>query len=65
MSGAFVDLLRALALMAVVEGVVIALASSRLHDLLEQLSHIDPERVRWGGLALAVVGTVAYLWLNG
>lgn len=65
MTGGLGDLLAALALMAVLEGVVIALMSRRLHDLLEQLSHIDPETVRWGGLALAVVGTVAYLWVRG
>ncbi|MEO0622759.1 MAG: DUF2065 family protein [Pseudomonadota bacterium] len=65
MSGALGDLLAALALVAVVEGLVLALMSRRIHDLLAQMAEIDPERVRWGGLALAGIGTLAYLLLRG
>ncbi len=64
-TGALTDLLAALALVAVIEGMAVALVASRITDLLEQLRLVDPDRVRWGGLALAVLGTLAYIVLRG
>ncbi len=55
------DLGAALALVLVVEGLAVALFSTRVETLLAQLREIDPERLRWGGLAMAVLGVVVYL----
>ncbi len=64
-SGALTDLLAAIALVLVIEGMAVALISHRITSLLDELRLIDPERVRWGGLALAVLGTLAYLAVRG
>ena len=64
-SGALTDLLAALALVAVIEGLAAALVSRRIADLLDALRMMDPERVRWGGLVLAVLGTFTYLAVRG
>jgi uncharacterized protein YjeT (DUF2065 family) len=64
-SEALVDLLAALSLVAVIEGVAIGLVSTRIISLLEQLRSVDPERLRWGGLAMAALGTFGYFLLRG
>ena len=61
MSGsAFGDLAASLALVLVVEGLAFAIFSGRLTDLLEQVREIEPERMRWIGLVMAVIGTGLY-----
>ncbi|MGF1446630.1 MAG: DUF2065 domain-containing protein [Pikeienuella sp.] len=55
------DLVSAGALVLVIEGLAIALMSSRVEGLLEQLRALDPEQLRWGGLGMAVLGCVVYL----
>jgi uncharacterized protein YjeT (DUF2065 family) len=64
-SAALTDLLAALALVLVLEGLAIGLVSTRLVSLLEALREVDPERLRWGGLAMAALGTLGYLLIRG
>lgn len=64
-AGALLDLLAALALVLVVEGIALAFASRRIAELLEALRLVDPDRVRWGGLVMAVAGTLGYVLLRG
>lgn len=62
---ALVDLGAALALVAVIEGLLIGLFSSRLSDMLEQIREVGPERMRWIGLGMAVLGTALYMAIRG
>ncbi|GFE65933.1 DUF2065 domain-containing protein [Litoreibacter roseus] len=52
----------AIGLVLVVEGLVIALAPSRLEDLLRALAQIPPETRRMLGLAAITFGTIL-VWL--
>ena len=56
------DLLTALALVLVIEGLVLAVFADRLNVMLEKLAEIPPEALRVAGLASAVVGLFA-VWL--
>ena len=56
------DLLFGLGFVAIVEGLVLALAPSRLEQVLEILRQIGPERTRTLGL-LVVSGGVMLVWL--
>jgi len=55
------DLFAALALMAVFEGLALALFSNRLAEMLEALRALDADRLRWAGLIVAVGGTGLYV----
>lgn len=55
------DLLFALALVAIIEGLALALAPSRLRDVLELIERLDVDRRRMLGL-LAVTLGVALMW---
>lgn len=57
-----IDLLTALALMLVIEGLVLALLPHRVRQLLALMEQMSPDVLRLGGLAAAVVG-VACVWL--
>lgn len=56
------DLLTALALVLVIEGLVLAVFADRLNDLLMRLAQIPPEALRVAGFASAVLGLFA-VWL--
>lgn len=56
------DLLLGLGFVAVIEGLVLALAPSRLEDILEALRAIGPDRMRFLGLFAIAVG-VLLIWL--
>lgn len=56
------DLLAALALVLVIEGLVLAVFADRLNDLLVRLAEIPPEALRAAGLASAALGLFA-VWL--
>ena len=56
------DLLLALGFVAIIEGLVLALAPGRLKAALEVLSQMEPERRRTLGL-LAVALGVGLVWL--
>jgi len=57
-----IDLLTALALVLVIEGLALALLPHRVRQVLVLLEQISPDVLRLGGLAAAVVG-VACVWL--
>lgn len=59
------DLLAALALMMVFEGIVFAVFMGRLPEMLEQLREADPDRLRWVGLAVALAGAALYMMVRG
>ncbi|WP_102108870.1 DUF2065 family protein [Oceaniglobus roseus] len=56
-------LLVALGLVFCLEGLVFALAPSRLQDLLAALARLEPEQRRMLGLAALALG-VALVWLG-
>ena len=56
------DLLTALALVLVIEGLVLALFADRLNIMLAKLSEIPPEALRVAGLTAAALGLFA-VWL--
>ena len=55
------DLLLGLGLVAIVEGLVLALAPSRLKEVLEMLGRMTPETRRGLGLGAVAVG-VGLVW---
>ncbi len=57
-----IDLLTALALVLVIEGLVLALLPHRVRQVLALMEQISPDVLRLGGLAAAMVG-VACVWL--
>ena len=56
------DLLTALALVLVIEGITLALFPNKVRNLLSRLEEMPGEALRIGGLAAAVVG-VFFVWL--
>ena len=56
------DLLTALALVFVIEGLVLALFPDRLRWVLERLSEVPPEALRAAGLVSAALGLFG-VWL--
>lgn len=56
------DLLTALALVLVIEGLMLALLADRLHALLEQLGELPPEVLRVAGFLAAALG-LFFVWL--
>jgi hypothetical protein len=55
------DILLGLGLVAIVEGLVLALAPSRLREVLELIERLDVDRRRLLGL-LAVTAGIALIW---
>jgi uncharacterized protein YjeT (DUF2065 family) len=56
------DLLTALALVLVIEGMFLALFPHRLRQILAMLEQTPPESLRIGGLVAAMLG-VGLVWL--
>ncbi len=56
------DLLLGLGLVAIIEGLVFALAPMRIQDILEALEKIPPEKRRTMGLVVVALG-VGLVWL--
>ena len=56
------DILLGLGFVAVIEGLVLALAPSRLEDIVEMLRKVGPDRLRMFGLATIAFG-VLLVWL--
>jgi uncharacterized protein YjeT (DUF2065 family) len=56
------DLLTALALVLVIEGLVLAVFADRLDVVLERLAEVPPEVLRVAGVVSAVLGLFA-VWL--
>jgi len=59
------DLLTALALVLVIEGMVLALFPHRLQQVLAQMERISPDVLRFGGLTAAMVGVACVWFLRG
>ena len=57
-----IDLLTALALVLVIEGLFLALMPRRLRQVVVMMEQLPPETLRLGGLAAATVG-VFLVWL--
>lgn len=57
-----IDILTALALVLVIEGLTLALMPDRVRALLMQLQQLSPDVLRIGGLAAAAIGAV-FVWL--
>ncbi len=58
------DLLLGLGLVAIVEGLMLALAPSRMREALEMIARMDPDRRRTIGLLAVTVG-IALVWFAG
>lgn len=56
------DLLTALALVLVIEGLMLAVFADRLNVMMAKLSEVPPEVLRVAGLVAAVLGLFA-VWL--
>ncbi len=56
------DLLLGFGFVAVIEGLVLALAPSRLNDVVKLLREIGPDRMRAFGLVTIAIG-VLLVWL--
>jgi uncharacterized protein len=56
------DLLLALGLVAIVEGLVLALAPTRLREALELIRTLPPDQLRLIGLLAVTVG-IGLVWL--
>lgn len=56
------DLLTALALVLVIEGLFLALMPHRLRQVVVMMEQMPPEALRLGGLAAATIG-VLLVWL--
>lgn len=56
------DLLTALALVLVIEGLILALMPERLRWLVDRMAEMPPESLRIGGLVSASLG-VLFVWL--
>ena len=57
------ELVVGLGLVAVVEGLAVSLAPSRLRSALEALDRLGPERARLVGLLAVAIG-VALVWIG-
>jgi uncharacterized protein YjeT (DUF2065 family) len=57
-----IDLLTALALVLVIEGMFLALFPHRLRQVLAMMEQMTPDALRLGGLAAAGIG-VLLVWL--
>lgn len=59
------DLLAALALVMVIEGLAIVIFSSSVPELLVALKETNTSQMRWIGLASIVGGSLLYLLIRG
>jgi len=59
------DLIAALALVLVIEGLAVAIFASSLPELVATLREIEPDRRRMLGIVMAAVGGITYLIVRG
>ncbi|MEM6421620.1 MAG: DUF2065 family protein [Pseudomonadota bacterium] len=59
------DLLAALALMLVIEGLAIAIFAGSLPALVAALEELGANQRRWAGIAMVALGGAAYLVVRG
>lgn len=58
------DLVLGVGLVAIVEGLMLALAPTRMREALETIARMDPDRRRTVGLLAVTVG-IALVWMVG
>ena len=59
------DLLAALALVLVLEGLAIAVFARSIPELLAEMQAVDSAKLRQIGIATALIGAVVYLLIRG
>ena len=59
------DLLAALALVVLLEGLALVVFARSVPELMAAMSEIDPARTRGVGLVCVVLGAAAYLYVRG
>lgn len=59
------DLLAALALVLILEGMALAVFARSVPELMAAMSDIDPGKTRTIGLACILCGALAYLFVRG
>ena len=59
------DLIAALALMLVLEGLALAIFARSVPDLLSEIERFDPRTLRRAGVVSILVGAVVYLLVRG
>lgn len=59
------DLLAALALVMVLEGLAVAIMARSIPELLAEIQHLGGGRLRRLGIAVAAVGAILYVLIRG
>ena len=59
------DLVAALALVLVLEGLALVILARSLPELLSALEALDSGSMRWAGFVMLTLGAVVYLWVRG
>ena len=59
------DLLAALTLVLVIEGLAIVIFARSIPELMSALSQLDADKTRWVGLASVALGVIGYLAIRG
>lgn len=59
------DLLAALALVLILEGLGVAIFARSLPELLAEMQAMDRERLRWAGVLMSAAGVGLYLAIRG
>lgn len=59
------DLIAAVALMLILEGLALAIFARSVPALLAEIERLDPMALRRGGVASILVGAVIYLLVRG
>lgn len=59
------DLLAALALVLVLEGLAIAIFARSIPEMMAEMQRLDPVRLRQAGLVAIALGAAAYLLVRG
>ena len=58
------DLIAALALVLVIEGMALVVFASSVPALLATMAELDPMALRWAGLISVIIGAVVYLLIR-
>ena len=59
------DLVAALALVLVLEGLALVVLARSLPELLAALDEVEPGAMRLAGLVMLATGALIYLWVRG
>lgn len=58
------DLIAALALVLVIEGLALAIFAGTLPQMLAEIDRLGPSSIRWIGIASIALGAVVYLYVR-